>query len=242
MNLKPELKLDWATHKAAKYAVEHWHYSRSMPAGKMAKVGVWECGTFVGVVLFSRGANKSLGDPYGLKQTEICELSRIALTAHKTSVSRIIKIAIIMLKKITPGVHLIISFADTEQGHHGGIYQATNWLYTGKTNSADEYLVFGKRMHGRSMRAKYGSHIGKDFIKKIKGSEKHRYLLPLDDEMRVKIEHLKQPYPKREKQAMDVPASQRRGSTDLHAPVKPREQAELEGSGATFPTIKKDAA
>ena len=33
------LRLDWCSHDAAKYAVEHYHYSRSMPAGKTVKVG-----------------------------------------------------------------------------------------------------------------------------------------------------------------------------------------------------------
>ena len=69
------------------------------------------------------------------------------------------------------------------------------------------------------MRAKYGTHIGKNFIKIIKGSSKHRYLMPLDKEMAKQINLLAKPYPKREKQAMDTfQVSQRRGSTDLHAP------------------------
>jgi|TARA_R110000772_G_scaffold186895_1_gene298082 hypothetical protein len=219
MSLRPELKLDWATHKAAKYAVENWHYSESMPSGKIVKIGVWENKTFIGVVLFSSGANNVLGKPYGLGQTECCELTRIALTNHLTPVSRIIKISFNFLRKSNPGLRLIISFADTDQGHHGGVYQATNWIYNGKTNSADEYIVFGKRLHGRSMRAKYGTHIGKNFIKIIKGSSKHRYLMPLDKEMAKQINLLAKPYPKREKQAMDTfQVSQRRGSTDLHAP------------------------
>lgn len=218
MNSRPELKLDWATHKAAKYAVEHWHYSECMPAGKIVKVGVWENKDFIGVVLFSRGANNSLGNPYGLSQIECCELTRIALKAHITPVSRIMRMAIVFLRKNSPGVRLIISFADPEQGHHGGIYQATNWAYSGKSPAPDEYMIFGKRMHGRSMRAKYGTHLGKDFIKIVKGSSKYRYLMPLDKAMAEQIEHLRKPYPKREKQAMAPPRAQRRGSTDLHAP------------------------
>ena len=42
LSQKPELKLDWCSYQAAKYAVEHWHYSRSMPAGKAVRMGVWE--------------------------------------------------------------------------------------------------------------------------------------------------------------------------------------------------------
>ena len=39
---KPKLKIDWATHKAAKYACQNWHYSKSMPFGKMVKIAVYE--------------------------------------------------------------------------------------------------------------------------------------------------------------------------------------------------------
>jgi hypothetical protein len=199
---KVDLKIDWATHEAIKYACTHWHYSKCVPAGKLIKIGVWENSVFRGGVVFSRGANNCIGKPYGLSQIECCELTRIALTHHETPVSRIIKIAIIFLIKNSPGLRLIISFADSEQGHHGGIYQATNWIYTGMTLQADEYIVNGKRMHGRSMRALYGTHINKPFIHKIKGSSKHRYLMPLDDEIRKQIEPLRKPYPKRDKQAI----------------------------------------
>jgi hypothetical protein len=190
-----------------------------MPAGKIVKIGVWEENKYIGCVLFSRGANNVLGSPYGLSQIECCELTRIALTKHFNKVSRIASIAISFLRKNSPGLRLIVSFADPEQGHHGGIYQATNWVYAGMTNAADEYLVHGKRMHGRSMRAAFGSHIGKSFIKIVKGSSKHRYLMPLDAAMRVQIAPLAKPYPKRVKQAMTgVHPGQRRCDTDPPAP------------------------
>jgi len=219
MSSKFDLRLDWATHEAAKYACTHWHYSKCVPAGKLVKIGVWERDVFKGVILFSRGANSDLGSPYGLSQYECCELSRIALDSHISNVSRMMSVSLSYLKKQSPSMRLVISFADTEQKHHGGIYQAANWTYSGMSKSADEYVVFGKRMHGRSMRAKFGSHLGKGFIKQINGSRKHRYLMPLDKETAEQIKPLAQQYPKREKQAMDsFPESQRQGSTDLHAP------------------------
>lgn len=194
---KPELKLDWCSHAAAKFAVENWHYSQCMPAGKTVKIGVWENGKFIGVVIFSRGANNTLGSPYRLTQFEVCELTRVALNKHESSVTKIVSIAIKMLRKQSRGIRLIISFADPEQGHKGGIYQGGNWVYCGTTNSADEYIVNGKRLHGRSMRSLYGTHVGKPFITQIKGSSKYRYLMPLDDAMRKQIEPLAEPYPKR---------------------------------------------
>ena len=223
--MKPELRIDWASHEAAKYACENWHYSECLPAGKLVKVGVWENGKYIGVVLFSRGANNTLGAPYGLSQTECCELTRIALTKHDSQVSRIMKLAFVFLKKNSPGLKMIISFADPEQGHNGGIYQATNWIYSGMTTPADEYIVNGKRMHGRSMRSLYGYHIGKNFIKKIKGFSKHRYLMPLDKEMSDKIAPLAKPYPKRVKKQDSEHHSELGGAvpTDTlhHAEVQP---------------------
>ena len=113
-------------------------------------------------------------------------------------------IAIKLLKNIHKQLKLVISFADSEQNHHGGIYQATNWVYVGKTNSADEYLYKGKRWHGRAFRKSFGSHL--NYMNKgleiVQGSQKHRYLMPLDDNMRKQVQQLAKPYPKRMKQAM----------------------------------------
>lgn len=204
MQDKVNLKIDWASHEATKYACLNWHYSKCLPVGKLVKIGAWENDKFIGVVIFGRGANKSLGEPYKLDQTECCELVRIALTDHKTPVSRIMSIAIKLLKNIHKQLKLVISFADSEQNHHGGIYQATNWIYVGKTNSADEYLYKGKRWHGRAFRKSLGSHL--NYMNKgleiVQGSQKHRYLMPLNDEMKTKISILSKPYPKRMKQAM----------------------------------------
>lgn len=109
---KADLRLDWCSYRAAKWAVEHWHYSKRMPAGKAAIVGVWEFGKFIGCVIFSRGANNHIGNPYGLNQTEVCELTRVALTEHVAPVSRIVGISVRMLKKQSPGLRLIVSYAD----------------------------------------------------------------------------------------------------------------------------------
>jgi hypothetical protein len=136
MSSKPVLKLDWCSHAAAKYAVEHWHYSQKMPAGKLAMVGVWESDAFIGTVLFGRGGNNHIGTAYDLQQTQVCELVRVALRKHAAPVSRIVSIAVKMLRQLSPGLRLIVSYADPVQDHHGGIYQAMNWLYVGSSQPA----------------------------------------------------------------------------------------------------------
>jgi hypothetical protein len=201
---KPILKIDWATHEAAKFACEKWHYSQCLPAGKIVKVGVWENGKFIGVVLFSRGANNNLGSPYQLDQTQVCELTRIAMTRHKTAVSRVMSIAMRFLQKNSPGLRLIVSYADPLQGHHGGVYQAAGWVYTGALQAQCEVMYNGKVMHKRTANALFGT---------IKGMEKspvmwkHKYLMPLDSAMRDKIAALAKPYPKRvKKQDSETPS------------------------------------
>lgn len=216
---KSILKIDWCSHEAAKYAVENWHYSQCMPRGKIVKVGAWEEGKYIGCVLFSRGTNKSLGAPFGLEQVSVCELTRVALNKHKTPVSRILKIAISFLRKSNPGIKLIVSFADTEQGHHGGIYQAGGWVYTGVTNSADEYLYKGRRWHGRAFRKSKGSHL--NYLDKgltiVKGAVKHRYVMALDEDMKEQIEIFRKPNPKRVTKATSGYPPESGGAIPTHA-------------------------
>ena len=146
-----------------------------------------------------------LGNPYGLTGTETCELTRIALTKHIAPVSRIVAIAIRFLAKKCPGLRLVVSFADVAQGHHGGVYQAGNWIYVGGVDT-HKYIVHGVGIHPKSLHAKYG--VGGQSIPwlkknvdpkaaRVSSGFKHRYLMPLDLEMRSKVIKLAKPYPKR---------------------------------------------
>lgn len=189
------LKLSWCTFEQAKYAVEHWHYSHAMPAGKLVKVGVWENNKFIGVVIFGRGANNHLLMPYGLDVTEGCELVRVALKEHAAPVTKIISIAIRMLNKANPGLKLIVSFADSRQNHTGKIYQAGNWIYAGAVKSTPEFYYQGRWMHQRNMHSIFGTIKG-NTLPTRDGGYRLRYLYALDEGVKKKIEKLKQPYPK----------------------------------------------
>lgn len=203
---KVDLKIDWATHEAAKYACENWHYSKCLPVGKLVKIGAWENGKFIGVVLFGRGANNNMLKPYKLEQDQGCELVRIALTKHNTPVSKIMAIALKMLSKSQPKLRLVVSYADQDQNHAGGIYQATNWIYTGLYNEGTmgAFIIKGKKTHPKSVHS-MGIKQTIEAIRKhldpnatifyTKG--KHKYLMPLDSKMRDVILPLAKPYPKR---------------------------------------------
>jgi hypothetical protein len=240
--VKADLKIDWATHEAAKYACVNWHYSGCIPKSKLSKVGVWENGKFIGVVIYGCGATPNLGKPYHLEQNECIELVRIALTNHITPVSRILALSNKWMHAANKGLRLIVSFADKSQGHHGGIYQACNWVYSGQGAPAKFYMINGKLTHPRTLGLAglvqniHGAKQRDRNATAVDVSGKYRYLMPLDKEMAEQIKPLAKPYPKREKQAMaSFPEAQRQGSTDLHAPV-------LESSGEGFSPLLADVS
>lgn len=213
------LRLDWCSYQAAEVACKNWHYSKSLPTGKITKVGVWEDGKFIGVVLFSRGATPMIGSPYGLDQTKVCELTRVALTNHQTPVSRIIAIAVKMLKKFSPGIRLIVSYADLDQNHSGGIYKAGGWIYEGikGTGARGSIVVHGKSYHPKMVHSKYGT--GGQSIDWLRANVdpkahviitkgKHKYLMALDSDMKKAIQPLSKPYPMRDKHSDDVASFQ----------------------------------
>jgi len=64
---------------------------------------------------------------------------------------------------------IIVSYADTQMGHNGYIYQATNFLYTGATPSRTDKYVEGN---------KHSRHYKNENQKKLRKvrSSKHRYI------------------------------------------------------------------
>jgi hypothetical protein len=164
------------------------------------KIGVWENGCFIGSLIFSWGANLAMSQTVGLKLTECAELVRVALGRHRTPVSRIIAIAIRLLRLQSPRLRAIISYSDPYYGHHGGIYQAAGWFYLGPTRPERRYLHL-ERMIQR--RAYSGHNFGSPARHLPAGAEqitvpgKHKYVMPLDAGMRERILPLAKPYPKR---------------------------------------------
>lgn len=184
-------------------AARRWHYLGKIGAVTVAQFAVYEDGEFVGTVVFGAGP-RLLSGRYRCKPREACELARVALGRHRTPTSRIIAIVLRLLQKQRPDLRLIVSFADSDQGHHGGIYQAGGWIFTGSRSYHSKIMVQGKIVHPRSASDKFGtSSILKlrqsvdPKAKKIKTGDKHRYLMPLDEPMRRRVQALALSYPKR---------------------------------------------
>jgi len=229
------LQLDWCTHDAAKYAVEHWHYSRCLPSGKLVKVGVWEDDQYIGCVMYSYGANRNLAMSFNLSQTEVCELTRVALRAHTAPVSKILAISLRMLRKHCPGVKIVVSYADTEQHHTGSIYQASNWIYVGSIQEGEQsgFIIHGRKMHPRSVGSKgwvqslswLQEHIDPEATR-VLSTGKHKYLWIFDEELKLQYMKEHRPYPKK---ITDTTACATSETSDT-----PADQA---GKGGAAPTV-----
>ena len=74
-------------------------------------LGVWEGPRYVGVIVFGRGATPRIGQPYGLQQGQVCELVRVAMRDHASPVSRMLAVAVRLLKRRCPALRLVISYA-----------------------------------------------------------------------------------------------------------------------------------
>lgn len=223
---KPSLKIDWATHEAAKFACLNWHYSKCTPKGKQVWIGAWENEKFIGIVSYGRSTSPYLGDAYGVKVDECAELSRVALKMHESPVSRILSITFKLLKKQSSGLRLLVSLADSNVGHHGGIYQAGGWIYVGRSAKVTQYFYQGKwRNDTNMMRLIQKNPTLKEKLNKRTIEGKHKYLMPLDQAMRDKIAPLAKPYPKRVKKQDSEHPSELGGAvpTDTlhHAEVQP---------------------
>lgn len=197
MAKKSDLRLAWVDAATARKAVEAWHYSKSYPMPPVTNVGVWEADRFIGVVVFGHGGNFRSGDPYGMRVGEVVELVRVAMRPHSCQVSRCIRIALLMLKKSSPGVRLVVSYADPVQGHGGGIYKAGGWVFAGQTSPSFEYRAGGKRLQKRAFT---GANFGNGKMKlppgavKVQVPGKLKFLMPMDDEARALISQLARPY------------------------------------------------
>jgi len=171
----------------------------------MVSFGVWENTVFKGTVIFSRGASSNIHKPFGLKITEIAELTRVALTTHETHVSKIISVCLKLLRIKEPSIKLIVSYADPNHNHLGKIYQASNWIYLGKTNKTEKFIDrTGRIWHSRQVKA---NGITRQFGQTRAGPKrsecgrlielpKHKYAYPLNQQMRDQLLKRAKPFPK----------------------------------------------
>jgi hypothetical protein len=79
-----------------------------------------------------------------VKHSEILELKRLYIddVGVKNLESFSIGQSLNLLKKDEPSVKVVVTFADDMHGHVGGIYQATNAIYIGKSESGKHKYIY----------------------------------------------------------------------------------------------------
>lgn len=196
--------------------IERWHYSHTMPGGGTSCWGLFR-GDMVALCTISEPTN-----PYGLAPRYSLqawngnkELSRLVVHPDAPKMTASTAVAAFMRTwHVELGFDWLFSYADTGQGHHGGVYQAVNSVYVGMTGSMHYWLLNGVEWHNRSINAKYGTGVREDLIEiaKRNGDEliyvadgatpKHTYILLCGTPatrraIRKHLEPFAKPYPKR---------------------------------------------
>jgi hypothetical protein len=209
------------------YLCKEWllykHYARRLPPIEYS-FGLFDLkGTMQGIVTYGTPVSSTLRNLWQNKY-KLIELNRLCVNEglEKNVLSYFVGISLKML----PKPFVIASYADTSKNHHGYIYQATNWIYTGLSikfkdvavkglenqhHSTIEDLVRGKENRMEALRQMFG-----DRLYYVERPQKHRYFYFLGNKKEVKdmfkmLPYELQPYPKGENKRYDasyIPSTQ----------------------------------
>ena len=190
--------------KDAKPWIMKKHYAKRMPSISHS-FGLFKNSVLQGVCTFGLPASPFLckgicGEQY---RNLVIEFNRLCLDKNiKNEGSFFLSRAI---KQIN-GPRILVSYADTRQGHIGYVYQATNWTYTGITKKMFDKKIQGK--HGRHNNVYENPDIDYEIVER---SQKHRYIYFIGSKKQKKemLKALKYPilpYPKGESKRYDTSA------------------------------------
>jgi|LakMenEpi03Aug12_release.lakeMendotaPanAssembly.Ray.scaffolds.fasta_scaffold252304_4 hypothetical protein len=207
------MRVERASFKAIKYACINFHYAKRLPSNPIVAYSIFEGNIWCGCICFNSGI-EGINKPYNLKMGQVAELVRVALNGKQSSTSKAISICLRLFKIQNPLVKIVISYADTDEGHIGTVYQASNWIFeqTKKTSNAFFCKKTGRQIHSRQV-SKTGFNIqfginkrcfSKKDVFEVKKGVKHKYIYPLDKSMVPLCKSLSKPYPKKAQHAAEA--------------------------------------
>ncbi|MBL4951082.1 hypothetical protein JK635_02355 [Neobacillus sp. YIM B02564] len=149
------------------------HYLHRVPS-IVASYGLYRNELLMGIITFgvppSPYLMKICGEEY---KKSVLELNRLWCfdESPRNSESFLISQGIKLLKRDKPEIKILVSFADTREGHLGYIYQATNWNFTGwSIPGGGSIVIDGKEYHPKNLNNKYNtSDLNK--LKEILGTQ-----------------------------------------------------------------------
>lgn len=144
------------------------HYAQRLPSISYA-YGCFIKGKLEGILTIGKPASNSLCEGVCGKEYKqyVYELNRLCVNdgLPKNTLSKFVSR---VLRDLSNEKIILISYADEGANHHGYIYQATNWMYLGKTKSRTDKYTPGNK-HSRHYDDKY------NYLRKFR-SAKYRYL------------------------------------------------------------------
>lgn len=184
------------------------HYAHRIPSISWA-YGLYFDGVLSGIVSYGTPASSTLlsgvcGEAHADK---VIELNRLVLNdgLPKNSASYLVAKSLKML----PQPKIVVSYADTGQGHVGYIYQATNFIYTGLSSPFLDPKVKGleHQHHATYANGKTNDELKKEYGDRLYFEErarKHRYIYFAGcPELVKELRYHQQPYPKGETKRYD---------------------------------------
>ena len=144
------------------------HYAKRMCSISYA-FGLFGNKELIGIMTIGKPASNSLCIGVCGKENSkyVYELNRLCVNDNlpKNTLSFFVGQCLKILPKM-----ILVSYADTSMNHNGYIYQATNWLYTGRTKErTDIGTESGKHSRHYDKKIDYKKH-------RIHRSSKHRYI------------------------------------------------------------------
>lgn len=219
--------LDYSVRRIPPSQTHEWllnkHYAHRLPPISLA-FGLYRADILVGVCTFAKPMSWSL--QIGIcgedKADFVLELNRLVINDNQPNLASHF---IASCLKQLPHPTIVVSYADTAQNHHGYIYQATNFLYTGMSKPFKEYALKNNEQlhaasigdmvgrsdkigHGHSKFAMLKEKFGDDVYWRDR-SLKHRYIKFLGSKMQVKelkslLKYPVMPYPKGDNKRYDA--------------------------------------
>ena len=200
--MKDDYSVKYISREATKPFILGIHYAKRMPPLQIA-FGLYSDKDLLGICSYGIPPSNTLlkgvcGEDF---KKNVIELNRLVLkNNNKNEASFLVGNS---LNKL--GNKIVVSYADSTQGHIGIVYQATNFIYTGITKPFKEiYLKSKPHLHHASYKGKtfkqmeeqYGDDVGYRLR-----SLKHRYVIFVGNKSfkkkaKANLKYPIMPYPK----------------------------------------------
>lgn len=127
--------LDKTERLKAIATIKEHHYTHSVPSGKSYYISFGDA-----IVVWSIPANKNIARFLLGRPGKVWELSRLwAPDGHERNLlTQAISAAVAIIRKLE-NPDALVSYADPNVGHKGGVYRAASWLYHGKSEETRAY-------------------------------------------------------------------------------------------------------